>query len=153
MIRIADEFLVAAPPDEVFAFMVDPGNLAKWQTIKTAATPLTDGPPRLGYRLREASRVGLRSWEQTVEFTEFDSGRAFAVRVVEGPPSGGRWVMEPRGSGTRVRFEAEFAAPRVLAWVIRPLIARQFRGFHQTLRGELWRMRNECGMPAPIEAE
>jgi uncharacterized protein YndB with AHSA1/START domain len=137
MIRITDEFSVAAPPSVVFALMVDPQNLAKWQTIKTAVTPLTDGPPRRGYRIRESSRVGPRRWDQIVEFTEFEPGQVFAVRVVEGPPSAGRYVMEPGGPGTRVHFEAEFDAPRALAPVLRPVTRRQFRSYHRNLRAEL----------------
>ena len=137
--RIAEQFTIARSPEDVFAFMVDPGNLAKWQTIKTYATPLTDGPPRLGYRVREGNRVGPRRWDQVVEFTEFEPGRAFAVRVIEGPPSGGRWAFEPDGTATRVHFEAKFEAPRALAPVLKRLTARQFRGYHRRLRAELER--------------
>ena len=138
-IRITDDFSIGRPPNEVFAFMVDPENLAKWQTIKTSVTPLTEGPPRQGYLVREASRIGLRRWEQVVEFTEFEPGRVFAVRVVEGPPSGGRWRFEPDGAGTRAHFDAEFEAPRPLAPLMKPLIRRQFRGFHRNLRAQLER--------------
>jgi len=132
-IRITDAFVLGRPPEAVFAFMVDPANLATWQTVKTFATPVTDGPPRLGYRVREGNRVGPRRWEQTVEFTEFEPGRAFAVRVVEGPPSGGRWTFAPEGAGTRVAFAAEFDAPRLMAGVMRPLMRRQFRRYHRKL--------------------
>jgi uncharacterized protein YndB with AHSA1/START domain len=135
--RIHEEFSVARPPDEVFAFMVEPANLARWQTVKTFVTPLDDGPPRLGYRVREGTKVGPREWEQVVEFTAFEPGRVFGVRVIEGPASSGRWTFEPDGGATRVRFEAEFGAPRMLAPVIRPVMARQFRGYHRNLRAEL----------------
>jgi uncharacterized protein YndB with AHSA1/START domain len=137
MIRITDEFSVARPPEDVFAYMVDPENLAKWQTIKTVVTPLTEGPPRRGYRVREGNRIGPRRWEQVVEFTEFEPGRAFAVRVIEGPSSGGRWVLEPDGAGTRVRFSAEFEAPRALAPMLKSITKRQFRGYHRNLQAEL----------------
>ena len=135
--RISDEFTIARPPEEVFGFMVAPENLAKWQTVKTSVTPLTEGPPRLGYRVREGNRVGPRRWEQVVEFTEFDPGRAFAVRVVEGPTSSGRWRFAVDDAGTRVRFEAEFTAPKLLAPVLKPVMRRQFRGYHRKLRAEL----------------
>ena len=46
--RITESFTVACPPEDVFAFMVEPENLAKWQTIKTFVTPLTEGAPRRG---------------------------------------------------------------------------------------------------------
>jgi uncharacterized protein YndB with AHSA1/START domain len=137
--RITESFTVARPPEEVFAFMVEPGNLAKWQTIKTFVEPLTDGRPRLGYRVREGNRVGPRRWEHVVEFVEFEPGRAFAVRVVEGPPSGGRWVFAPDDAGTTVRFEAEFGAPRLIAPLVKPLMRRQFRGYHRRLRDQVER--------------
>jgi uncharacterized protein YndB with AHSA1/START domain len=127
--RITEEFTVACSPEEVFAYMVNPENLAAWQTIKTFVTPLSEGEPRLGYRVREGNRVGPRRWVQVVEFVECEPGRAFGVRVVEGPPSRGRWLFEPDGEATRVRFEAEFGAPRLLA----PIMRRQFRGYHRRL--------------------
>jgi len=46
--RFEQTFTVRRPPEDVFAFMVEPDNLAKWQTVKTYVTPLTEGPPRLG---------------------------------------------------------------------------------------------------------
>jgi len=64
-VRFEQTFTVRRPPEEVFAFMVEPDNLAKWQTVKTYVTPLTDGPPRLGYRVREGTKVGPRQWDQS----------------------------------------------------------------------------------------
>jgi hypothetical protein len=65
--RIHETFSVARPPEQVFAFMVEAENLAKWQTIKTRVTPLTDGPTRVGSRFREEAKApvraaGSRSW-------------------------------------------------------------------------------------------
>ena len=117
--------------------MVDPENLAKWQTTKTFVTPLTDGPPRRGYRVWEGNRVGPRRWEQVVEFVEYEPGRVFAVRVVDGPPSSGRWVFERDGEGANVRFEAEFWALPLLATVLKPLMRRQFRAYHRRLRDQV----------------
>jgi hypothetical protein len=68
---------------------------------------------------------------------EFDPARVFAVRVTEGPESRGRWAIEREGSASRVHFEAEFKAPRLLAPVARRVVARQFRGDHENLRREL----------------
>jgi ligand-binding SRPBCC domain-containing protein len=136
-VTIAEDLLVGAPPEDVFAFMSDPAHLAEWQTVKTSVRPLDDGPPRLGLRVHEVSKVGPRRWEQVVEVTEFDPCRAFAVRVVEGPPSQGRWTMEPHEGGTRLHFEAAFEAPGPLAPVMRPVLARQFRGYHRNLRERL----------------
>jgi uncharacterized protein YndB with AHSA1/START domain len=138
-VRFEQTFTVRRPPEDVFAFMVEPGNLAKWQTVKTYVTPLTEGEPRLGYRVREGTKVGPREWDQVVEFTEFDPGRAFGVRVIEGPESQGRWTFKPVGSDTRVHLEAEMKSPPGLGSLMKWVTARQFRGYHDNLRRELER--------------
>ena len=109
--HIEDTFTIRRAPDDVFAFMVEPANLAKWQTVKTYVTPLVDGPPRQGYRVKEGTKVGPRKWDQVVEFTEFEPGRALGVNVVEGP--------------------------RVLAPLMRRILSRQFHGYHEKLRHQL----------------
>jgi ligand-binding SRPBCC domain-containing protein len=138
-VRFEQTFTVRRPPEDVFAFMVEPDNLAKWQTVKTYVTPLTKGPPRLGYRVREGTKVGPREWDQVVEFTEFDPGRTFGVRVIEGPESHGRWTFQHDDSGTRVHLEADMKAPKGLGMLFKWMAARQFRGYHENLRRELER--------------
>jgi hypothetical protein len=98
---------------------------------------VSEGPPRLGYRVREGTKVGPREWEQVVEFTEFEPGRAFGVRVVEGPPSQGRWTFRPDGAGTTVHAEIEMQGPPVVGPLLKKIVARQFRGFHRNLRDQL----------------
>jgi uncharacterized protein YndB with AHSA1/START domain len=136
--RIEQTFTVARAPDEVFSYMTDPANLAAWQTSKVDVLALTDGPPRLGYRVRERTKVGLRQWDQVVEFTEFEPGRVFGTHIVEGAmPVDGRWTLEPDGDGgTRVHFLAEgpLSGPmRLLEPLVRMGISRSFRGYHARL--------------------
>lgn len=133
--RIEQSFSVRRPPAEVFAFMTDPANLASWQPSKVAVEPLTDGPPRKGYRVRERTRIGLRQWDQVVEFTEFVPGRALSTRIVEGSvPVDGRWTLERDAAGnTHVHFVAAgdlTGLMRLLEPLIKRGIARSFRQYH-----------------------
>ena len=137
--RIEQDFFVARPPETVFDYLTDPGNLADWQTSKTSVEQITDGPPRHGTRVRERTRQpGGREFEQVVEFTEFDRPRHVHVHIVEGPyPVDGTWDFAAEGEGTRVRFRAEgelSGAMRLLGPVTAMLMARQFRGYHEHLR-------------------
>src|SRR4051794_33440356 len=137
-VRIQDTFTVNRLPQDVFAFMADPENLKRWQTVKTYVTPLTDGPTHLGSRFREGTKVGPRQWDQVVEVTEFEPDRVFGVTVTEGPTSTGRWTLEPNGGGgTRVRFVGDLTAPGLVAPIVRRVVDRQFRGYHENLRREL----------------
>jgi uncharacterized protein YndB with AHSA1/START domain len=136
--RVEQDFTVARPPDEVFAYMTDPANLRAWQPSKLAVEPLTDGPPRRGYRLRETTKVGVRRWDQVVEFTEFVPGRALTTHIVEGSmPVDGRWTLADDGrGGTRAHFVAEGRIPGPMR-LLEPLVAmgvrRSFRHYHELL--------------------
>jgi uncharacterized protein YndB with AHSA1/START domain len=137
-VRVEQSFTVRRPPGEVFAFMTDPANLASWQPSKVAAEPLTDGPPRKGYRVKERTRIGLRQWDQVVEFTEFEPGRALSTHIVEGPtPVDGRWTFaRDDAGGTRVHFVAEgdlTGLTRLVEPLLRRGIGRSFRRYHALL--------------------
>jgi hypothetical protein len=100
---------------------------------------ITEGPPGLGTRVRERTKVpGRKEWEQIVEFVEFEPPRLFGVHIVEGPtPVDGRWTFEPDGDGTRVHFEAwgELRGPlRLLLPVLKRVMARDFARYHRNLR-------------------
>jgi carbon monoxide dehydrogenase subunit G len=136
--RVEQSFTVRRPPGDVFAFMTDPANLASWQPSKVAVEPLTDGPPREGYRVKERTRIGLRQWDQVVEFTEFEPGHALSTHIVEGAmPVDGRWTFEPDAAGnTLVHFVAEGelnGLMRLLQPLIKRGIARSFRHDHALL--------------------
>jgi uncharacterized protein YndB with AHSA1/START domain len=138
-VRFTQSFTVDAPPDAVFDYMTDPANLREWQTAKTRVEPLSDGPPRQGFRVREWTKPpGGREFEQVVEFAEFDRPRRFRVHVIEGPyPVDGTWSLAAADGGTRIDFVAEgelrgalkFATP-----LMARLMARQFAGYHEHLR-------------------
>ena len=139
--RVEATFSVDRSPEAVFDYLTDPANLADWQTSKTSVEPLTDGPPRLGTRVREHTKApGGREFTQVVEFTEFDRPRWFRAHIVEGPyPVDGTWSFEPDGGGTRVHFvaEGEVGGPRLLEPIVKRVVARQFAGYHRNLRRNL----------------
>ena len=129
--RIEQAFTVARPPERVFDYPPDPSKLAAWQTSKASVEQLTDGPPRLGTRLRERTKApGGKEFQQIVEFAEFDRPRRVRVHIVEGPyPIDGAWSLEPDGSGTRVHFTAEGplrGITRLVEPLLRRMISRQF---------------------------
>jgi uncharacterized protein YndB with AHSA1/START domain len=137
--RIADTFVVDAPPEAVFDYVVQASNLAAWQTTKTYVEQLTDGPPGLGTRVKERTKPpGGKEFEQIVEFTEFDRPRRLHVHVVEGPyPIDGTWTFDPDGERTVVGFAAEGALHgpmRLIQPIFQRVLARQFRGYHHNLQ-------------------
>jgi carbon monoxide dehydrogenase subunit G len=136
--RVEQFFSVGRPPAEVFAYMTDPASLVSWQPSKVSVEPLTEGPPRRGFRVKERTRIGLREWDQVVEFTEFEPGRALTTHIVEGSvPVDGRWTLEDDGAGgTRAHFVAEgrLTGPmRLVEPLVQRGVARSFRHYHALL--------------------
>jgi uncharacterized protein YndB with AHSA1/START domain len=123
----------------VFDYVVDPANLAAWQTSNRSVEMLTEGPVGAGSRFRERTKPpGRKEFQQITEFAEFERPSRLRVRVVEGPqPIDGTWSFEPTGAGTTVTFVAagELQGPmRLLAPLIGRVVARQFAGYHRNLR-------------------
>jgi uncharacterized protein YndB with AHSA1/START domain len=139
-VRVEQTFTVARPPEAVFDYMTDPANLRDWQTSKTKVEPLSDGPPRQGFRVREWQKgPGGREFEQVVEFTEFDRPHKLHTHILEGPyPVDGTWTFASAdGGGTRVHFVAQgelTGMMRLLSPIATRMIARQFAGYHENLR-------------------
>ena len=137
--RIEQTFEVASPPEKVFDYLTNPSNLRDWQTSKTRVEVLTDGSPRLGYRVREWTKPpGAKEFEQVVEFTDFDRPHRVHTHIVEGPqPIDGTWTFTPTDGGTRVHFVARGplrGAMRIVEPIVRRIIARQFAQYHENLR-------------------
>lgn len=128
---------ISRPPSEIFAFMVDPANLSRWQDAEESEQ-ITPGPVGAGTRFREVHRAMGRRSEQVTEFAVFEPGRRLDVRVVEGPVAvDGRWDLEPSDGGTRLTFRATGRLPgplRLLEPVAVPVMRRNFRRFHRRLR-------------------
>src|SRR6202023_3432544 len=117
-------------PEAVFDYIVDPANLAAWQTSNRSVEMLTTGPVGAGSRFRERTKPpGSKEFQQVTEFAEFERPSRLRVHVVEGPQSiDAAWSFERTGGGTTVTFVAAGelrGAIRLLTPLISRLVARQ----------------------------
>jgi len=95
-------------PDEVFAYVTDPSHFTEWQAAVVSAHAEDSGPLQEGSRLVMTRRMGMREQTMTAEYTEHDSPRSYAFRVLDGPVRAlGKGSFEPLGEGDRTRFTFE----------------------------------------------
>ncbi len=95
-------------PDEVFAYVTDPSKFIEWQAAVVSARAEGSEPLQRGSRLVMTRRMGKRDQTMTAEFTEYDSPRSYAFRVLDGPVRAlGKGSFEPLGDGDRTRFTFE----------------------------------------------
>lgn len=143
MIEFTIETDIARPVGEVFAYVTDPAKLSTWQTNTVSAVVEGDGPIGPGTRIREVHRgPGGRELASTVEVSELDPERTFALRMLDGPlPIHARITFETiAGGGTRMRFTAHgqpTGATRLLEPILRLALKRQFAKHCATLKGVL----------------
>jgi uncharacterized protein YndB with AHSA1/START domain len=129
---------IERPVAEVFAYATDPDRLATWQTNTVSAVADTEGPLRLGTRLREVHRApGGKHLESVVEVSEYDRDRTLGLRVVEGTPVHARMTFEPNEDGTLVTFtgHGELTGAMHLAQpLLQRMLKRQFAAQCATLK-------------------
>jgi uncharacterized protein YndB with AHSA1/START domain len=136
-LRIEHTIEIARPPQAVFDYLTDPERLPEWQTSTVEVRRERSGPLEVGERFHEVHAAMGRKLESTVEVAESTPPSVFALKILDGAmPLDGRWTFEPITDGTRVHFvgEANVGGLKKLA---RPLLARQFRGYHQLLKRQL----------------
>jgi uncharacterized protein YndB with AHSA1/START domain len=137
-VRFEQTIEIDRPPEDVFAFLTDPGQLSSWQQNTVEVLRNREGPLTRGERFREVHAALGRRLSSTVEVAEYDPPRAFALKVLDGPmPLDGSWTLEPRQGSTRLHFVGEGATRRLM----RPLdgmlsraVARQFARHHRRLK-------------------
>ena len=113
MFRYRRSIDIERPPDEVFAFVTDLDNLARWQP--TVREVRWDGELHAGGEFEETRELLGRRARSRLEVVALEPGREFSIRVVEGPvPLTVRHLLEPAANGTRLTLEAEGEAGGLL---------------------------------------
>jgi len=124
------ETFISRSPEEVFAYLREYSNEAKWQSEHVSeATVEPPGPARVGTRVHKMRRIGSGEQRFTIEITEMDeTARRWTDVTMTGPFRGtkGSWQVLAEGSGSRVRLAAEMRADGLWRLLL-PLIDRSAR--------------------------
>jgi uncharacterized protein YndB with AHSA1/START domain len=99
------EQVIAAAPERVAAYAMDPSNDGSWIGALTEVNVLTDGPVGRGTRVERVARFLGRRIEYVNEIEEYDPPRRLAMRSVKAPfPMTVTYEFEPVEGGTRMRI-------------------------------------------------
>lgn len=114
------------PVEQVFAFLIDPGNLRAWQSNLIESEQLTEKPLRVGTRFREVRRMGRRASEYQAEITEFETNKRFATRTLSTPQASVSYILEPENNGTRLSYKFILQTSGIMR-LLEPLIASSIK--------------------------
>ncbi|MCH8899330.1 MAG: SRPBCC family protein [Acidobacteria bacterium] len=131
-------------PEEVFAYVTDPSHFTEWQAAVVSAHAEGSGPLQQGSRMVMTRRMGKREQTMTSEYTEYDSPRSYAFRVLDGPVRAlGKGSFEPLGDGDRTRFtfdidfEGHGIGKLLVPLVVRRQAQKELAQSHQDLKRTL----------------
>ncbi|HKH23690.1 MAG TPA: SRPBCC family protein [Solirubrobacterales bacterium] len=137
--RVEESIRIAAPREEVWPFISQPGCYSQFM-VNSTWSPV-EGEPTSGLRARWNTEIGVGSinLSSLVEFVEWDPPHEIAWVNITGIDQRGRWILRDCHPHTEATLRVSFQAPGgVLALVAsqlgKPLIHRDLRRSLEALR-------------------
>ena len=125
------------PVEQVFAFLMDTGKLATWQSNLIKSEQLTEGPLRAGSRFREVRRINNKETEIEGEITSLEPNRCLETKTSTRPQAMVSYSLDPEQGGTRLRYKFILITSglmRLLEPVIASSIKKDTKADFETLK-------------------
>ena len=130
MTQVEVRVWIDRPPDEVYAYVADLDRWLEWRTDVAGGEKLTEGPLRVGSRLRGVAKVFGREVSMDVEVTALEAGAALGYRPVSGPlRTNNLYRFEEQDGGTLVILTDDLGLNGVFR-VLLPLMPRFVRSVY-----------------------
>ena len=114
---------IARPRADVFSWIVEPERQREWMSGIVEARLLTDGPLRVGSRMRQVHDDGRERVEMETAITELAGDSVLGVRVTGANfRIDGRYELLALAGTTRVRYASSSRFSHPLLALIEPLI-------------------------------
>jgi uncharacterized protein YndB with AHSA1/START domain len=123
VIHVEKSTVVRRPSHEVFAFVADQTNAARWQSGIVEVRRLTDGPPGVGTRHRFTRTLMGRRMTGENEYVAFEPGKRVEFRTTSGPRLLASYAVTAVPEGTRLTATIELDVSGIMS-VAEPLVAR-----------------------------
>jgi carbon monoxide dehydrogenase subunit G len=108
MYKFEKSVFINRPQQEVFDFLADPANDAKWQSSSEGSEWTSEGPPGVGSKLRSANKFMGRKIEGISEITAWDPPNRYGQKTVGGPvPFELEALFAPKDGGTQLTITGE----------------------------------------------
>ena len=137
-VRAELSIAVDRPPEDVFAYLAEVGNLTEWQSGVHSAGIEGGGAAAVGARVVESRTMLGKEMTTTLEIVDFEPPRLFTLRALDGPALLTiRHELEPSGEGTELRVVVEGEVkhmPGFAAGLMMRGAERQFRKDFERLK-------------------
>jgi len=100
MITFKKHIFINRPKQEVFDFVSDPANAAKWRSTIQSAEWISQGSVGIGSRIRQVSKFMGWKQENTTEVTAWDPPNHITQKFIDGPSSLHTFEFQSKHNGT-----------------------------------------------------
>ena len=104
MINVQHSVVINRPIEEVFDFVSDVENSARWQTGVLECSRISQDPPGVGAKTRYVREILGRRVEAITEVTEYDPNRKIGFKTDVPLPIEGSYSFETVDGGARFTF-------------------------------------------------
>lgn len=103
MIYVKSEITLDSSPREVWDFLMNPHNQARWQNGVLLVETTPAGPVALGTIYTETRQLLGKRFDLTFEVTRFDVPLHSSIELTSGPISGGaNYTLQPHPKGAKM---------------------------------------------------
>ena len=128
MISFELGILIDRPVEDVFAFISNPMNLPKWQSMVAKVEPVSSGPVGVGSKFKLNTEVMGRKMEGVLEITDFDPSEKFGFKNVAGPVKVNALAsFKTVGTATRLNLTGQ-GEPGGMFKLAEGVLAKQVKG-------------------------
>ena len=141
MISLELSIFIDRAPEDVFAFVFEPANAAKWQEGVVLAEFTSEGPLGMGSTWRNVSKMMGREIDMDFEVIDYDQPHRLCWKSISGPIQTKTCAtFESQNGGTLITFSGE-GAPRgflrMAEGILRKRLENQFKGNANRLKALL----------------
>ncbi|MGD8584334.1 MAG: SRPBCC family protein [Chloroflexota bacterium] len=127
MIHFNVSVQIDRPQEQVFAYVADESNLARWNSAVQSVHHTSPGPARVGATYNMVRQLPQGQVENTYKITAFQPDEALAIETTSGPtPFRYDYRFEPVANGTKLSLSAEVKTSG-LAGLVTPLLSHGIR--------------------------
>ena len=141
MKRIETSVVIQMPIDQVFAYVIEPANLAEWAPGFVAARSTSEGPIRVGSTSTRITNFSGRDSESQHVVIEFEQNSRMAASSKMGPMEiKEMFELKPTVGGTRVTIAEEVTAPLLLRpaeWIFGLMAGKNIDKYGPALKDRL----------------
>jgi carbon monoxide dehydrogenase subunit G len=114
MITFETTEFINRPPQDVFAFLADPANYAKYQASTISAEWTSTGIPGVGSTFKVLSKTPGGTTEVMMKVTIWEPSNQHGVQSIKIPfpfkKANGVTTLVPKDNGTQLTFHGEYVA-------------------------------------------